>query len=93
MTFFRPPERGSKKPACRNRRDLGPAISDPPVSHPSPSLAGMNASGAGPADAELDGIRRRFDSVLARMQREERPNERKARRDRFQRDMGIGYLL
>lgn len=53
----------------------------------------MHESGAGPADAELDGLRRRFDSVLARMQREERRNERKATRDRFQRDMGIGYLL
>ena len=46
-----------------------------------------------PTNANLDEIRRRYDTVHARMVRDEQREKRKARRERFQRDMGIGYLF
>jgi hypothetical protein len=46
-----------------------------------------------PVDDHFERQQRRFDAIRARMVREERRRDRKARRERFQRDMGIGYLI
>jgi transcriptional regulator with XRE-family HTH domain len=54
------------------------------------------AAGAGESDYEedtLDALRRRFDSAQERWRRQERSRERKARRELFQREMGLGYLV
>lgn len=46
-----------------------------------------------PDDEEIDAIWRRYDSVRARWERQARSQERKARRDLYQREMGLGYLI
>jgi ribosome-binding protein aMBF1 (putative translation factor) len=44
-------------------------------------------------DDDFEEQQRRFDAVRQRMVRQEWRREQKARRERFQRDMGIGYLI
>jgi transcriptional regulator with XRE-family HTH domain len=46
-----------------------------------------------PDDEEIDAIWRRYDSARARFERRARSQERKARRDLYQREMGLGYLI
>jgi transcriptional regulator with XRE-family HTH domain len=46
-----------------------------------------------PVDDDFEEQQRHFDAVRERMVRQERRREQKARRERFQRDMGIGYLI
>ncbi|HEX3327509.1 MAG TPA: hypothetical protein VHV50_10980, partial [Actinomycetota bacterium] len=46
-----------------------------------------------PDDEEIDEIWRRYDSARARFERQARSQERKARRDLYQREMGLGYLI
>jgi transcriptional regulator with XRE-family HTH domain len=46
-----------------------------------------------PDDEETDAIWRRYDSARARWERQARSQERKARWDLYQREMGLGYLI
>jgi DNA-binding transcriptional regulator YiaG len=48
---------------------------------------------AEPVDEHLVELRRRFESVRERLEREEQKRERKARRELYQREMGVGYLF
>jgi transcriptional regulator with XRE-family HTH domain len=55
--------------------------------------AAVDEERQGAVDEELEELRRRFDSAHARFERQHQSHERKARRDLYQREMGLGYLI